>query len=369
MSTTATATPAPSTPPVAITTGNPPPQVTVGSSDEMDADGFTAAEREYFDSRGAKTDGLAKATAQPAAAPAASAAPAVTGDDDDAVDGEVSIDDQGRVKDVKTGRFVPHKAHHQLRERFKATRAELEQTKEKYARIDERITTLNQLLTGQPAATGAAPAAAPAVDEAAPDPEADLFGYVKWQAKQIERLNAELTKSKTTTEEYIGTQTHREAYTRDAAQFVTKQPDFLEALKNLRAGRAAELEAIGMDDAAQRAQQIAREERDIVQAAISKKKSPSEMLYAIAKARGYAPPAPKPNPTPATTPAQSTIDHAAQIEQIANGQKQAASGFASGGGIVGEGLTAEALANMSDDEYAATVSRMTAAQRKAVFGG
>jgi len=139
---------------------------------------------------------------------------------------------------------------------------------------------------------------------------------------------------------------------------VGKQADFGEAYQFLLQGRDAELQAYGVADPAERVRLISEEERGLVQRAIKDGVSPSERVYNLAKARGYAKKEPKPEPEKTTE----------QIDTIARGQA-AAKTLSSAGGSPAEVLNAEALANMSEEEFEAWMAKTPRAQQRAIMGG
>lgn len=343
------------------------------------SEGMTAAETAYFQSGGKDTAALEQEWGQ------TSDSEGVTGEsnsqqsqqghdqstaggdpdaehDPDLEDGEmlVTVGPDGKARNGK-GQFVPHKAFHAVREKYKATRDENQQLRDAKARAEERIAVFTDLVAKAVGGDPAPVEGADQIDEAAPDPEKDIFGYVKWQAKQVELLKAQLAAKTGSDDARNAEQQFRTTYISDATQFLAKTPDFRDAYSHLVQGRDRELAAIGMTDPAERKAYIAKEEKAIVQAALQAKKSPSETLYGLAKARGYAGTAPK--------PAQQHNDQQARIQQIANGQKAAGNHLSNAGGSSGEGLTAEAFLNMTDEQYAEAVSKLSPAQRRTLLGG
>jgi|GEM_PF-3681360 len=371
-----------------------------------DAESFTAAEAAYFSSKGADTAGLdgsasadvgasAGGAAQPAessasagAAAAANeggqAAQAVTDEDGDLV---ITIDEQGRAKDAKTGRFVPHASLHRERERRKSVEAEFQVTREKYARAEERLAVLNEILaaSNEGASAGADGDAAKqqkpkSVFEEEPiDPAQDIFAAFDQQR----RMNLELAKmmregqekqaqAQKLTEAEKAEQSLIAAYRSDAQRFSAEKPEFKDAYTFLVKQRHAELEAFGITDAAQRNAQIQAEERQLAETALKQKLSPAAVLFKMAQARGFAPAA---QVEAAKTQAQAAGADAAQkeaaqkLDAIRRGQ-QASASLSGAGGRGNEGLTLENLANMSDEEFAAVHSKLgKRAMKKLMQGG
>lgn len=371
-----------------------------------DSSGLTAAEQAYFDSRGAKTDGLvpdagataaeteAKPESKPAAeAPAkpdAAAKPdkpaAATASDPD----EEPLGEDGRPKNP--GRYVRHGAFHEERERRKTVERELQaereaRTKEQIerAKVAERLDLLNAALAPQPKAEEK-----PAPP---PDPEQDIFGYAKWQGerlaaleRQLGEVNGQVGKVKEQGAAEWQEARLRQSYVNDAQRFASATPDFGTAYVHLLQTRDQELAHIGHADPKKRAEMIAAEEREIVAAALQAGVSPSERIYGLAKLRGYAPAAASAQanggaapaagngngaaanggaaPAASAAAAPSVSDEIARIKAGADASKS----LSQAGGSPG-GLTLEALASMSQDEFDGWMAKASKAQIRAVMGG
>jgi hypothetical protein len=332
-----------------------------------ETESLSPAESAYMKSGGTDTAGLeqeysAGETSQPAPegqAPAGTAAAPDTtpadgaGDDIDLeTDTLITVGPDGKPRG-KNGQFVPHQAFHAVREKYKATRSELQNYQEKFARADERLALLNGVLAGnQPAAAAAAD------DNTPPDPEKDIFGYVKWQAKQIERLSNELKTGSERQQSSEQERAFKSTYVADAMAFHKSTPEFKDAYAHLINGRDKELALMGMADQKQRAAFIAKEEKAIVEQALQRGVSPSQMLFQLAQSRGFT-------PKPAAAP-QSDI--AAKIENVKRSQAASAS-LTGTGGSAGEGLTAAALADMSEAEFESVMSKLSKSERARLLGG
>ena len=333
------------------------------------SDAFSAAERAYFESGGEKLDGLTETvTETPAATQTTQAAVNGNGQQTqetqtnaEAVDGEVEILEDGKVRDTKTGRFVPHKAFHAEREKRKATEAELAQTREKFTRADERLAVLNEALKGNVSAT-----TQQTQEAAPPDPEKDVFGFLKWQQQKIADLEGKLNNTSKNTEAQLARSALRQHYDSDVTKYKTENAHFDAARSFLIEGRHKELEAIGITDKAQRQQMIDRQEAEIALEAMRGKRRPSEVIYNLAVARGFAPKAATTTQTNGTT---QQSDAAAKLDAIAKGQAASASLTTAAGGPSGE-LTLEALANMGEGECSKALQKIggEAALRKMLGG-
>jgi hypothetical protein len=324
--------------------------------DAFAGESLTAAERAYFESGGEKTDGLAPSetngagpvgaatnTAEkPTAAEGTQADPAPqTGDDDP---GAIEITAEGKVaRDTKTGRFVPLAALHTERDKRKAIEGEFAQLREKHARADERLAVLSEALKGNVPAEKA-------TTETPPDPEKDVFGFMRWQQKQIAELTAKLDTTTKETQNKLASSTLRQHYEGDVVKFKSEQPQFDAAKSFLVASRHKELEALGVADAAERQQMIDRQEAEIAVSAYRNKQRAPEILYKLAVARGFTPPA-------ATATQQTTTPAAEKLDAIAKGQAAAASLATAAGGPSGQ-LTMDEVANYTEAEFDALVRRV-----------
>jgi hypothetical protein len=321
---------------------------------------LSPAEQAYFSSKGSDAAGLASEAPEPTSAPITQddAAPAPQADTDLDV-GEVYLDESGKARSVVTGKFVPHGAFHQERERRKATEAELMSARERMARADERLAVLNDILSASES-----PAQEKKAEEAPPpDPETDIFGYVKWQAQKIQELE-ESRKQETTQREQARLASEVQNYYRnDAMNFMKEVPDFADAYNHVAQSFATELRARGLNDQ-QIQQQLMSEEAQIAYQCKVRGTSPSRVIYEMAKARGYQ------GKGAAPITQQAAPSEAAQKKIATMQQAQKASVSLSGAGSSGgEGLTIEALANMSDDEFASVSARLGKHKMRQLLGG
>jgi hypothetical protein len=328
------------------------------TSTEFSSDSLSPAEMEYFSSKGEKTEGLIQSEAPAptqAEAPITDAAPQEgeqTAEDDD---GAFYIDENGKARSVITGKFVPHAALHKERERRKGAETELNTYRERMARAEERLAVLNEVLT-QP--TAPQTQQVPATEEA-PDPEKDIFAYVKFLEKKLSGIEQTTQKTVEERQREQSLNQLQSAYAADAQKFMAEKPDFKDAYGYIANSRARELAALGYSQDQIR-QQLTYEETNIVAQAFQQRRSPSAVLYEQAIARGYT-------PKQAAAAAQS-VNPAQRLDNVARGQATQKS-LSGTGGSAGEGLTIEALASMSDDEFAATAAKIGKSKLKAIMGG
>lgn len=252
-----------------------------------------------------------------------------------------------RERDPKTGRwtkFVPHQALHKARAEHKATKEELQQQQQRFDRLEGRFQQLNDLLIAPANAPGKTPqAAGPAAkpsnpfEEPLPNIEEDLVGYLdvmqRRQAYQYE-----------TAQVAQANQAVRSASQREMQQFAAKQPAFTDAVNFLEEQQHKVLEAEGVTDKAERERLIVQDANAMILRAFQSRRSPAEVLWNLAQARGF-------RPGSATTPAVSP-QHQANVAQIAQQKRgMAASTSMSGLGQAAGALTLAQIADMSDDDF------------------
>ena len=331
----------------AVVVSTPAPGAPVSGGDD-----FTPEERAYFDSKGENTDGLSSdpASATVPKTATADAAPMPNGDDE-SVDGEVALDVNGNVRDLKSGKFVPKSAFLRVKEEAKQTKADVQKLRDDYIATRERLAIMTE-------ATAPAPQTQQQ-EEREPDPETDLFAWVAWSRRQMTLLKDQLTKTSTETREQFESRSMQEAFKSDVHRFQQNTPGFTQGYSYLVNQRHVELNALGVRDQAKREAIIAEEARDLVTNAIRNRESPAALLYQLATARGYQPKAANDD---AAAKAAQEIDRIKQGQQASNSLRSAGSGSG-----VGEQLSVQKLADMSDNEYTATRASYISRHGKAAW--
>lgn len=333
---------------------------------------------------------------------------------------ELQIGQDGRLRDA-SGKFVPLAALREEREKFKQQRdsnQELlkanEDLREKYAKLSERIATLQEVWSKSPEAkqevkkeetpkTIAQGLQELLTAENVPTPEEDIFGFANWQKGVIEKQNqaiAALEEMITSSRKEIVEKeiqpvrqqlTEKDVvdyYRQDAANFASTQTDFGDAYRYLMNQRHATLAFAGFTDPEQRQSQIRQEERDLVDLALKQNKRPAEFIYNYAVAAGYRKPVADPNPTPPANPAPANNANltaqpnpavqqpliaaqpnpAERLQNQVNAQNAAAT-LSGTGGAASETLTAEAIANMSERDFIELSKKLGKAGMRQYLGG
>lgn len=232
---------------------------------------------------------------------------------------EVKAEAKPEEKPVKT---VPHEAFHEERERRKGLQRQLQEMQDKWTRADERI---QMLLDNKK-------------EEAPPDPNEDPLGYQNWKTGKIEKeLAAERSRVGEASKKLEGqVQDLRLRTEIDAMErsFQAKNPDYDDALQHLVKTQMAVFEEIEPDEAERQAQ-VRQGLSGVVQQALSHGKNPAEAVYKMAQKLGYK---------------KTEANQTKQIEDIEKGVK-ASTSLGSAGGKTSSPLTAEALADMSDEDF------------------
>ncbi|WP_071000470.1 hypothetical protein [Methylobacterium sp. C1] len=317
-------------------------------------DAFSAEEQAAWDAmRSGATDlePLAGSTVAPAPAAAPEGAPAPAGEA--AAPGEVVDPDAEDADDPEKnrGRFVRHGAFHKEREARKTAQRQLSELQEKFARGDERLRILSEAMQRPAAPAQPAAAAEPAK---VPDPNEDIFGYAKYLEEQIQAIRTgqtQLTETQKKAEEDRRAADERNDvigfYRQDLQRAVTADATISDAYQHLFSGRVAELQLVGMSEA-EAVQTVREEEFNLAQTARQRGQSPAALIAALAKSRGFAPKAAE--AAPAAAPSETAAEKAARVEA---GQKGPGMSLSAAGGSPAGEVTAEMLANMSDEEFSA----------------
>jgi hypothetical protein len=300
-------------------------------------------ENAYFESCG---------TTEITATPAATPEPVV---ETPAATPEPVVETPAAVEPV-VEKMVSLSALHEERARRKTTDAEKRTLETQLAELRGKFSIVEKLNTP----------AAPVVPE--PTIEEDIFAVVKKQGESIAQFEA---REKAATEARAADTARNEvvtAYQADARQFEATTPDFKAAYNHLLQSRANELAAMGYSDPVQLHQAITNDEMAIANMAKANGKSAAEIIYSLAKMRGYAKPAdPKPEPAPA--PAAKTTPTAAEKIETINAGQSANKSLSNTGGSAGDpDMTGEMLLKMPMDEFEAWTSK-NPAKAKRLMGG
>ncbi|MHC2462119.1 hypothetical protein [Bradyrhizobium embrapense] len=208
------------------------------------------------------------------------------------------------------------------------------------------------------------PGADPGTEQPAapPTPEEDIFGAVKHAnetlAQMQKRLDDQAAAEKKAKDDAAAQTDFVNRYRNDAETFQKANADYRTAYDFLLQSRASELQAIGYDTPEALHQALIADETAIAQMAFERGKSPAEMIYALAKQRGYKAAAPDP----------SKGKGAEKLDAIERGQAANKSLSSTGGNAGDAEMTAEALIAMPTAEFEAWCDKNPAKARR-LFGG
>ena len=267
---------------------------------------------------------------------------------------EQQPDDQGAPGRDEKGRFVPHGALHAEREERKrfqaeaeASRRELNELRERQARFEERFRMAQEATRPKPEEQGP------------PDPNVDIFASLKWQQDQLVNMQRAQAEARQRDQEQQQAQSQEtqlwNAWQAEARDYGAVNPDFAPAAQWLAQARDKQLQALAYANPqyanpAVRNAQMDNELRDIIVSAVQQGRRPAEVVYEVARGYGYQTPAPKPIDPPANGQQDDKFKRidAAQKASRTIGQVSGNSG--------GDAITPDAIARMSEKEFAAFIS-------------
>ena len=244
--------------------------------------------------------------------------------------------EQEPAEEKKEGQRVPLSELMEERRARQQAQRELGEFRERYAKLDGRLEELSERFKApveQP----------PSIDD-------DPVSHIAWQNRELQKQQSEigdrLDKRDEEAQKVQQWQNFQSAVAADERAYRTANPDqpFDKALEYLRAGRAQEYQAMGIVDPVQQQQLVAQDEVFVIQQAMSQGKSPSQAAWDLAVARGYKPAEPSQSPA-------EVNEGARKIENLVKGQK-ASTSLSSAGGGAEVPLSLEAIAEMSDEEFA-----------------
>lgn len=246
--------------------------------------------------------------------------------------------------DPATGkqRKVDYGAFHAERERRKASDVKAQEAERTLATALGRFSVLEEIAKRQTASV--APVA-----ENIPDINTDPVGHFKAQFEKTQRELADVSKWRQSQEANATAMNNVQRLTQIAVQhegeFSKKTPDYQDAAVYVRSMRDQELQHMGYTDPGVRQQIITQDALQIAAQALQNNMNAAEVVYNIAKARGYAAKALAKAPV---IPAQS-----ADIQKITNAAKgqEEGSPLAQIGGEAPRETSVNALLKMSDADF------------------
>lgn len=250
-------------------------------------------------------------------------------------------------------KHVPLAALHEERTRRKEIDKQLREAQQQIAEFRGKFSVIEKLNGGQQQQTEQPPAI--------PTVEDDIFGNVKHVGETVEQLKKRLDDADAASKAQTEHTTFVNSYKADAQKFTETNPDYMEAYNHLLGSRAAELQAIGYEGE-ELGKALQADEIAIAQMATSKGKSPAEMLYNLAKLRGYT------KKEAAAAAAAAPPAGIEKLETIERGQAANKSLSNTGGNAGDQDMTAERLMSMPMDEFEAWCDKNPAKARR-IMGG
>jgi hypothetical protein len=315
------------------------------------ADSLSPAEQAFFDSKGETAipvEGDGGAAANPGGAdPVAEQVPGT-----DQTEG-------AQLRDEK-GKFVPHGAFHEERTKRQNLERQLAEMQTKQAVLEDRWNTI--LKVGDKKDEPAAP----------PNPEEDIFGYVKWQADQLKQIQSE-KQARDEADRQHQTMTKQEeaiwsTWQQSRNEYAQTNKEFDQAATWLSDFRMNQLKALSVIDPRMgndgaRNQQINEELKAIVVAAQQQGRSPAELVHQLAVSYGF-------KPTAATDTTDPSKSLAAQVDNLGKALEASRTLTASGGKSGADPMSAESIANMSEGEFSAWIKDPANERRfRQIMGG
>jgi hypothetical protein len=299
--------------------------VTTSDWSEADDTAFKAMESEAL----APRDEPEEAPAEPVEPVAAE--PAVETDDDD---------DDAAESPQKPG-FVPHRKLHKEIEKRKAAE---ERESVTIKRLDDLLSRLNPAHVAQPEPKQEEPPA-PVFRK----PDDDIFGAVEDTQKSLEELREENKQRKEREDQEVTRQRVIRAASEHERTFSEKQPDYNDALAYLRESRIEELKWGAGMDRAQAIEFITGEELNLAHSALTRRQSPAEVAYALAKARGYKRVEAKAEEAVEQPANESPAERIARTAEAASKSRTLSGG---GSAPKPDAMNGLRLARMSEEEFA-----------------
>ncbi len=233
--------------------------------------------------------------------------------------------------------FVPHGALHEERMRRKELQKELEDYREKFSRVDERLKILGEKNTNQEI----------------PSFEMDPLGYSKYEIDKLkggfEDVSKRVPENIKRLEGEIETLRLQRVIERQEATFERDKPDYRDSLNFFIKTRIETAQEMGYDEDSARSM-VTSELQEATQRAISNGKNPAEIIYNISAKYGFK--------------SNNSAKEASKIDALKKAESATKSLSEVGGHAKGE-LSAESLADMSDEDF----SKISDEQFRKAMGG
>lgn len=257
---------------------------------------------------------------------------------------QVQTDETAQVEEKQVQKTVPLAALHEERAKAKEMREKVRQLEETTRVGNERLQQLFQAVQRQNAPP-------------APDKTVDPVAYFDNETQTIKQQLAEQQQFRQQYEQRQQQETQmaqlRHVVSTQESQFLVQNPDYNEALAHMQANSLRGLKSLGYTD--EQAQGLAQQEYvKMAHNVAMRQENVAAHIYELAKANGYT----------AKAPAQ---DATTKLQAVQKGTA-AAKSLGSGGAVV-NGLSLQALAAMSSEEFAEATSGKNETAWKKLMGG
>lgn len=273
------------------------------------------------------------------------------------VDADAAREDEPAAVAPERQKTVPQQALHEERELRKAAEQRLQEAERQRATLEERTNLILQRLNQaqQQSQQDRQPG------QEIPSFEQDPAGHLAARQQRLEQTQAEMARAvaaQARQNQIAAAQSQIEAQARAYEhEYAARVPDYDAAAEHLFDSRRRELEAAGWTNAAEVRRMMSDEANMLTAKALADRRNPAEIIYALAKVRGYT-------PAPPQADAQGGEQQLRTIEQ---GQQQTRSvGQLRGRGP--EAISPQRVANMTPEEFGAFLDKATPDQMKNVFG-
>lgn len=304
---------------------------------------LSAEEQKYFDTGGEDGPEAPEPVARPTPAPE----PEI----EEVAEPEVIEPEVAQTTPQKQS-VVPHAALHQEREAHKETKERLKELEKRTNLILEKFgqpTQAPQQQVQQPVKQNEI--VIPALEE---DPLGHIVGQMQLLAKNQDQIGQTLEQRNQQEQQTNQIRQLTNTAVSMEQEFAKATPDYNEAASYLQNGRRQEYMAMGYNEM-QASQAIQQEALQIANMAIARGQNPAEVIYNVAKSRGFqkaAAPAPETVQEPgALPPIVPSPENSAKIATIAQGQKLNQS-LGNARGSAPAPMTAQRLLELSPDEFA-----------------
>lgn len=281
-------------------------------------------------------------------------------------------------------KMVDKRALDEERSRRKKAEREAQELRERQAAELAKANTRFEMLAEAVKAQQPPPAPEPEIPAFEADPRGFLEGNFNRFGRGLEavmkRLEAVETNSRGLSESAQRAQQEANALAeleswgqQQEAEFARETPDYKEAVTYLAQAREKELRALGIENPMEIRNAIAHDVRQLAVRAKQMGRQFGETLYRIAEAKGYRREATQDRPPTTNEMALTLRDQVptSPAERLLRGQDMATTLGSTGGAPAGE-PAAQAIANMTDEEFARLyneVKKKGGAAMRNLFGG